>query len=113
MAITLITEKIAEHVATGVDTANKTHRLGTGLANKADKAANGKRIFQFVGLTAGSNVVDIEASLDGGVNWAVWATGVSTDSFIIFDDGPELVRTNCTTYNSGTIEVFCQKFLEN
>lgn len=113
MALKLVTELIGEHTASGTDTNGRTHKLGSSKApGQYNKVGSTKRILQFIGLTAGSNIIDIEASLDGGTTWATWAAGVSTDTFLIEDDGPQEIRTNVTTYNSGTIQVWCQKVLD-
>ncbi|HUX79982.1 MAG TPA: hypothetical protein VMW10_09610 [Alphaproteobacteria bacterium] len=113
MAIKATSDLIGEHVATGVDPLGRVHKLGSTKApGEFNKIANTTRIFQFVGVAGGSNSVDLEGSIDGGQNWVTWASPITTDTAVIIDDGPLLMRSNVQTYNSGTIQVYAQKFLE-
>lgn len=114
MAIKATSEIIGEHVGTGADPSARTHALGSQKApGQFNKIGSTKRIFQFIGVAAGSNSVDLEGSLDGGTSWVTWASPITTDTAVIVDDGPVLMRSNVQTYNSGTIQVYCQKFLDD
>lgn len=106
-----IIDLIGSHTATGPSTLE--HRLG------GDSKAGGvglgiatpTRIIQVSGI-AGGSVLSIEGSING-TTWVPWITGISADNAYIIDDGPMLMRSNCTTYGSGTVEVHMQKFVND
>jgi len=106
-----IIDLIGSHTTTGVSTIE--HRLG------GDSRAGGlglgiatpTRIIQVSGI-AGGSLIDIEGSLNG-TSWIKWITGINADNAFIIDDGPILMRSNCTTYGSGTVEVHIQKFVND
>lgn len=105
-----IVDLIGSHTSTGAS--SLVHRLG------GDSRAGGlglgiaspTRIIQVSGI-AGGSIIKIEGSLDG-TNWVTWIANINADNAFIVDDGPVMMRSNCTTYGSGTVEVHFQKFVE-
>ena len=106
-----VVELIGEHVATGAS--SKQSRLGSSgkPGGQGTEAFNGTRLIAVSGI-AGGSVVNIEGSLDG-TTFYTWISGVSADGIYIVDDGPMLMRSNCTTYGSGTVSVTMQKFVND
>lgn len=108
MALQASVDLIGQHTATGAG--SKTSVLGSPKPpGQANFIGSTVRIFQFTGMD-GTNSVDIEGSLNG-TDWVKWAEGLIDNTAIIVDDGPLYMRSNCTVYNSGTINVYCQTFL--
>lgn len=70
------------------------------------------RHIHVTGVTAGSNTVKIQGSVDGS-NWVDWIAAFTADGYYIINDGPMYIRTNCTVYGSGTVSVVVQKFLKD
>ena len=102
-------ETIGTHTATGAGA--RVSKLGAEGPQDGIKIADKTRIVQISGI-AGGTIIKIEASIDNA-NWADYVTGISADCIKILDDGPLFIRSNCTTYGSGTCTVRVQKFIQD
>lgn len=103
-------DTIGTHTGTGASSVS--HQLGDdGFSGSASRVANPTRHIHVTGI-AGGSVVKIQGSMDGS-NWVDWITGISADGWYIIVDGPRYIRSNCTTYGSGTVTVKAQKFVED
>lgn len=100
-------EEIANHTSTGAGSGVST--LGKVVAGRSQGSVSPRRIFQISGI-AGGSVIKLQGSLDNVV-WTDWQTGISADNAYIVDDGPLYMRSNCTTYGSGTVKVKVQTFM--
>jgi hypothetical protein len=98
---------IGEHTATGAST--KVHALGRDRSGKGDGVASLRRIIQVTGI-AGGSVIKIQWSLDLS-NWKDLIEITADDGYVL-EDGIRYIRSNCTTYGSGTVRVYAQKFVE-
>jgi hypothetical protein len=106
-----VVETIGEHAATGVDPSSRVSVLGaSGSATKGRGTASNVRHIHVTGI-AGGSIVKIQGSLDNS-SWVDWITGIDANSWYVVPDGPLYMRSNCTTYGSGTVTVKVQKFTE-
>lgn len=99
---------IGSHTATGAS--STVHSLGSAYLSRQNKISDKNRIIQVTGI-AGGSVIKIQWSLDL-VNWVDLITGISADAGYVLEDGIMHVRSNCTTYGTGTVLVYAQKFVE-
>jgi len=107
----VVYELIGEHTATGPSSIVSTLGSDTKAGGVAKKIADLKRIITIEGI-AGGSIVNIEGSVNGSTFFP-WVTGVSADGVYIIDDGVLFMRSNCTTYGSGTIQVWMQKYVND
>lgn len=100
-------DTIGSHTGTGA---------GSGVSALGDAGTPGQGIaspirhFHITGI-AGGSIVKLQGSLDNS-NWYDWLTNIAADGWFIVPDGPLYMRSNCTTFGSGTVTVKCQKFVE-
>ena len=67
------------------------------------------RIFQVTGTFDAT--LKLEGSLDG-IDWDDWICDITTTGFWIVSKGPFKMRSNCTTYVSGTATVKVQTIVK-
>lgn len=113
MTLKASADLIGEHTTTGADPDGRVHKLGAEVGPGAfNRIGSTKRIFQFTGMD-GTQSIDLQGSLDGGQNWVTWASPITTNTAVIVDDGPILMRSYCQTLGSGAGKVYAQKFIED
>jgi hypothetical protein len=99
---------IGAHTATGASTT--VHELGkSGSPGQASGIALAQRIVTVTGTFTGT--VKLEVSLDNS-NYFDLITGITSAQMYVIPDGYRYLRSNCTAYTSGTINVHAQKFVE-
>lgn len=106
-----VVQTIGTHTATGVDASGRVSVLGDDGKPAGQGASDTRRHIHVTGATAGSSTVKIQGSLDNS-NWVDWITGIAADGWYIIEDGPLYIRSNVTTFGSGTVTVKVQKYVE-
>lgn len=105
----VVVETIGSHTGTGASATLST--LGKPGATVGFGVADPKRHFHVTGI-AGGSIVKLQGSMDNS-SWVDWLTGIDADGWYTVDSGPLYMRSNCTTFGSGTVTVKAQKFVEN